>query len=152
MKAELVSPFLESAVSVFRSLLKLELLRGKMTLRDTPAPTHDVAIVIDVKGSVKGRVVYSLNIETAYRLTKILLPKVGENELILEYRDVIGEMANVMTGNAMSAFLKRGTELDMSTPLVIDTRMKQHRFDSGRTISLNLYSKVGMLEVNISLE
>lgn len=152
MRAEEVNPFLEAATKVYRQVLGVELLRGRMEVRKSPAPSHDIAILVDVKGgATHGRVVFSLNIETAYKITRKLVPNVSDANLILEYRDVLGEIANMIAGNAMSTFLRRGAELDLSTPLVIDARTKKLTYEEKNTLSLYFYSPIGLLEMNVAV-
>ena len=106
MKAELVNPFLEAAGLVFRQMLQMELVRGKTTIKKSPAPGYEVAILIGITGEVTGRVVYSMNMDTVRKVVQKLMPDVSPQDLEKEYKDVIGEIGNMITGNALNVFLK----------------------------------------------
>lgn len=152
MKAEFVNPFLEAAALVYKQMLDVDLIRGKTVIRQTPAPNHEVAIVITVTGQVKGTVVYSLNMDSVEKIVAKLMPGSTPEQARKEYKDVMGELSNMMTGNALNIFLKNDADLDVSVPMVVDTREKPVDFNSQTTLSLNLYSPFGMLEVNVAME
>lgn len=152
MKAELVNPFLEAAALVFRQMLQLELIRGKTTIKQSPEPGHEVAIVIGITGEVKGTVVYSMNMDTVRKIVQKLMPGVAAAEIEKEYKDVMGEIGNMITGNALNVFIKNDKDLDVTVPRVVDMRNQKVNLHSGVTLGLNLYSPYGLVEVNICME
>ncbi|MCX7680189.1 MAG: chemotaxis protein CheX, partial [Spirochaetes bacterium] len=58
INAEYVNPFLEAASAVFKSMLGVDLRRGKLCIKEYPEPSHEVAIIIGITGAVTGEVVY----------------------------------------------------------------------------------------------
>jgi chemotaxis protein CheX len=149
MKAEYVNPFLQAASLVFKQLLQLELIRGKTVVKNTLAPRQEIAIYIDVSGPVNGRVIYSLTPDGARKIYERLggAPESFDQE----YRDVLGEIANMITGNALNIFLSRNEFLDVSVPVVIDTRTTPFPARNETTLGLNMYSPLGLIDINISL-
>ncbi|MCE9597500.1 MAG: chemotaxis protein CheX [Spirochaetia bacterium] len=152
MKAEYVNPFLQGAVLVFRDLLNEEIIRGKTSVKPDATPSHEIAILLNVTGSVQGQVVYSLNAETAYKLAEKLMPGTDRATIEKEYRDVLGELGNMITGNALNIFLNSKKDLDLSVPYVADTRSQRIDIPKRTALGLNLYSKPGLIELNIALE
>ena len=151
MKAEVVNPFLSATALVFRDVLGTQLVRGRTQLRDRPSPGMEIAVFIELKGPAAGLVVYSLNLESALKITRRLLPGKDRDVLLEEYRDVMGELANMITGNAIQAFMKSGQVLDLGVPVVFDVRTRETRVAAMPTLRLNLYSRYGLLETNIAL-
>lgn len=151
MRAEFVNPFLEAATLVFRDVVGLELIRGKLKILETPSPSHELAIVVGVIGPANGEVIYSLNFDTAFKIVKKLAPSVKDSEMENEYRDIIGEISNMITGNAMSIFNASGQFIDITTPNIVESKDHSLKFGKKTTLSINLYSKFGSLEVNIAL-
>ncbi len=151
MKAEYVNPFLQGAILVFRDLLHEEIIRGRTLVKKTPAPSHEIAILLNVTGAVQGEVIYSMNAESAFRIAEKLMPGTDRASIEKEYRDVLGELGNMITGNALNIFLNSKKELDMSVPYVVDTRTQTMKVQERTTLGLNLYSRLGMLELNIAL-
>lgn len=151
IRAEFVNPFIEAASLVFKDTLKLDLIRGKLKVKDSPAPSHEVAIVIGVVGSYKGEVVYSLNFDAAYKMAKALVPSLDEATVRDEYKDIIGEIGNMTTGNAFRIFANSGQYIDITTPNVVESSDTTIKFVKATTLSLNLYSKLGQMEINIAI-
>lgn len=151
IRAEFVNPFIEAASLVFKDSLKTELIRGKLKVKETPAPTHEVAIVIGVVGSYKGEVVYSMNLDAAYKMAQKLVPQLDAESVKDEYKDIIGEIGNMTTGNALRIFASSGQFIDITTPNVIETKDSTIKFIKATTLSLNLYCKFGQIEINIAI-
>ncbi len=152
IRAEYVNPFLEAAALVFKDMLGVELMRGKTTIKESPEPTNEIAIILGITGKVTGQVVYSMNMETAVKIVEKLMPGMDPASLQNEYKDIMGEVGNMITGNAINIFLKNHEDLDVTVPQVVDTRVTPNLLlKKNVTIGLNLYSKFGMLEVNISM-
>lgn len=151
IRAEFVNPFIEAASLVFRKVLQIDLIRGKLKIKDTPAPTYEVAIVIGVIGAYKGEVVYSMNFDCAYKMAKKLMPGLDNSTVKDEYKDIIGEIGNMTTGNAINIFASSGQFVDITTPNIIEKSDPTIKFSNTTTLSLNLYSKLGQVEVNIAI-
>lgn len=151
VKAEYVNPFLEAATLVFKDMLGVELLRGKTIIKDNARPTNEIAIILGITGKVGGQVVFSMNMETAEKIVNKLMPGIDSASLQSEYKDILGEVGNMITGNAINIYLKNHDDLDVTVPQVVDTRTdKNFEITKNVTIGLNLYSKFGMVEVNIA--
>lgn len=152
IRAEFVNPFIEAASIVFKDVLQLELIRGKLKIKESPAPSFEVAIVIGVIGSYKGEVVYSMNLDAAYKMARKLVPSLTDDSIKDEYKDIIGEIGNMTTGNAVSIFSSSGQFVDITTPNIIETNENTSiKFSKTTTLSLNLYSKLGQMEINIAI-
>ncbi len=151
LRAEFVNPFLEAATLVCRDVLGVDLIRGKLKILESPSPSHELAIVVGVIGPANGEVIYSLNFDTAFKIARKLVPSLKDDEIMDEYKDIIGEIANMITGNAMSIFNASGQFIDITTPNIVETKDSSLKFGKKTTLSINLYSKMGSLEVNIAL-
>ncbi len=152
MKAEYINPFLVSTTNVFRDLLQTNLVRGRTLIKKTPAPSHEIAIFIGVKGKNPGQVIYSMNLETILKIAGRLMPGLPVEELKKEYRDIIGEVANMITGNAMQLLIAGDAGLDLTVPMVVDVRQKPPDIPVMPTIGLNFYSHFGLIEANIAFK
>lgn len=153
MKAEYINPFLEAANLVFSDLLQEKLIRGKIQISQqfSAGNIHDLGIYLTFDGSIQGRVLYALSEFTAKKIFEKLLRTYNEEIFLQEYRDVLGELANMITGNAMNIFLNKNQFIEVSVPEVIDFRIKKVLPENQLTIRLNMYSQLGMLEINVSL-
>lgn len=122
IRAELVNPFLEAATIVFRDVLKTDLIRGKIGIKDNPETNLELSIVIGVIGTFNGEVVYGLNYDAAYKIAGVLMPGMSEQEIKNEYKDILGEIANMTTGNAMNIFASSGQSIEITAPNIVDSK------------------------------
>ncbi|PJZ70124.1 chemotaxis protein CheX [Leptospira perolatii] len=151
IRAELVNPFLEAATIVFRDVLQTELIRGKIGIKETPETTLELAIIIGVLGTFNGEVVYGLNYDAAYKIAKKLVPNLSPEEIKNEYKDILGELANMTTGNAMNIFATAGQSIEITAPNIVDSKNETIKIPKKQALGINLFSPYGKLEVNVSL-
>jgi len=152
INAEYVNPFLEAASAVFKSILNVELRRGKLVIKETPVPSMDVSIIIGITGGVTGEVVYSMGFNMVHKIADILAPGLSEEQIRQEYKDIVGELANMITGNAMNLFASTGKQIDITTPTVVEGKDVTITMIKQTTLGINLYSPMGQLEMNIALK
>ncbi len=152
INAEFVNPFLEAASAVFKSILNVDLRRGKLVIKESPIPSLDVAILIGITGGVTGEVVYSMGYNMAYKIAQTLIPGLSDEQTQREYKDVMGEMANMITGNAMNLFATTGKRINMTTPTVVEGKDFTITLIKQTTLGINLYSPMGQLEMNVALK
>ena len=152
INAEYINPFLEAASVVFKSILNVDLRRGKLIIKENPIPSLDVAIIIGITGGVTGDIVYSMSYPMVQKIAEVLMPGLSEEQMMNEYKDIVGELANMITGNAMNLFASTGKDIDMTTPTVIDGKNFNITMIKQTTLGITLYSPMGQLEMNIALK
>lgn len=152
INAEYVNPFLEAASAVFKQIMNVDLRRGKMIIKENPEPSHDVAIIIGITGSINGEVVYSMGYNMVQKIAEILTPGMSEEQVRAEYKDIVGELANMITGNAMNLFAYSGKSIDITTPTVVNGEDFTITLVKQTTLAINLYSPMGQLEMNVALK
>jgi len=152
INAEYVNPFLEAASAVFKSILSVDLRRGKLVIKESPIPSMDISIIIGVTGGITGDVVYSMEFDMVKKISEILAPGLSEEQIKSEYKDIIGELSNMITGNAMNLFASTGKSIDITTPTVVEGKNVQITMMKQTTLGINLYSPMGQLEMNIALK
>ncbi len=152
INAEYVNPFLEAASAVFKSIVGVDLRRGKLVIKESPIPSMDVSIIIGITGGVTGEVVYSMGFNMVTKIADILAPGLTPEQIKSEYKDIIGELANMITGNAMNLFASSGKTIDITTPTVVEGKDFTITMVKQTTLGINLYSPMGQLEMNIALK
>ena len=152
INAEYVNPFLEAASAVFKSIVGVDLRRGKLVIKDSPIPSMDVSIIIGITGGITGEVVYSMGFNMVQKIADILAPGLTPEQIKSEYKDIVGELANMITGNAMNLFASSGKTIDITTPTVVEGKDFTITMVKQTTLGINLYSPMGQLEMNIALK
>lgn len=149
MQVELLNPFLNATVDVFRTMLSCELTRGQPTLKRSNAPQYEVSGLIGLTGGRQGMVVVSLGRMTAMKATEILLgerPDGIDSQVV----DAVGELANMIAGAAKA---KLGQfQLNIGLPSVICGKNHLIGFPSNSTpIVLPFESHIGPVCVEVGL-
>lgn len=149
----LVNPFLGAAYDVFKQLFNCELRKGQISVKNHPSAKYEVAIIVGISGKRHtGVVVYSMKDYTAKKIVKSLDPDADlsvKNEVL---SDALGELANMITGNAMSDFSKKGVDLTITTPsVIVGAAFEMHLLEQ-TTLSSDMISPFGILEVNVAIK
>ena len=65
---------------------------------------------------------------------------------------MIGEVGNMITGNAMQMLIAGDAGLDLTVPMVVDIRKQAPEIAPMSTIGLNFYAPFGLIEANIAFK
>lgn len=118
MRAEILNPFLEAAVEVFRTMAGLEPRRGVPRIKGQEAGAFDVSGVVGFTGQVQGFVALSFREAAALYVAGAFMGE-AVSAVDAEVKDAVGELANMVAGGAKSALAAAGYELRISIPSVI---------------------------------
>jgi chemotaxis protein CheX len=153
ISAEFVNPFIDAAISVAAKVAGISMRRGHLAYKRQPDPSYSVSIIIGVYGYLTGQVVYSMKKELADRLVERMLEGCSAAEKQALYQDTLGELANMITGNATSALNQRKEiALGITTPAIATGADLNISLINIPTLALGLYSQFGPIEINVALK
>jgi chemotaxis protein CheX len=113
-----IVPFIEICQSVFKSLGDLTVIAGRPYIADKKVVEDwEVSAVIGLSGEARGAVVISMKEALALHLASYLT-KNEYRELNEDVKDVIGEIVNIIAGNAKQR-LEHDFALTISLPTII---------------------------------
>ena len=117
-RVELITPFMDAAARVIAKECFEIVSRGQLHRVRSPQTTNDVSALIAITGAVAGLVIYSMPLGTARGLAAKMI---GEDvpELDPMAQSAIGELANMITGQAGIALEQNGFPNDMSPPVLL---------------------------------
>lgn len=118
MDVRYINPFIESTLYVLKTLASTSVNSGKPYLKEGPVAKGDVSGVIGLIGEVKGTV--SVSFEEA-SILPIVSNMFGEKQTELndEIVDAVGEIANMISGQARQKLELLGRNLKAAIPTVI---------------------------------
>ncbi len=153
INAKYVNPFIEAAINVIKQVAKIQVRRGHLSFKAKPEPSFGVSIIVGVYGFLTGQVVYSMKTEVAERLVeKMLVGKSPEERKVL-YIDTLGELANMITGNATALLNQhKDLSLNITTPAIATGENISITLVQKPTLVLGLYTQYGPIEISIALE
>lgn len=145
-----IKPFVVAAKNVFETMIEVPFKLGKPTLKTgSQVPPHEISSIIGLSGNVTGSVVISLSHEVAYELVSAL---VGDEvtELNDDCTDAIGEIANMIAGNAKTDFPSGNNAI--STPSVVVGKHKVSYPSGLPIITIPCITEKGDMYIEIALK
>ncbi|MDA1282922.1 MAG: chemotaxis protein CheX [Chloroflexi bacterium] len=112
--------------------------------------TDDITAIIGVSGKSQGNVLYGFSDEVSSEVVKRMI---GED---MDARDpmalsALGEIANVITGNAATELAANGYTCDISPPVIIEPRGSTLTSTVPKQILVTFKSDLGTLTARIGL-
>jgi chemotaxis protein CheX len=150
MRAEYANVFIRSAMTVFSREIKVGMTRKSLSRKNAPVPSLPMSIVIGVTGAIRGQVVYSMDTNFAYSVTKAMIPNRLPTDLRKLTSSAVSEVANMITGQASIALAGEHQIIHLTPPAVFTGTDMRVDFLSIPTICLSLISEIGSMEINIA--
>jgi chemotaxis protein CheX len=122
MQAEFINPMLASVVNVLKTMAGIEPQPGKPFLKRRPDLSQgDVTGVVGLTGPVQGSLAVSFS-ESA--IVYIVTQMLGEvcTEINGDVQDAVGELSNMISGDARRALADKGYTFQGALPTVISGR------------------------------
>ena len=151
MKEEYVNAFLAPAQFVWEKELDcpLEFVRAEMI--STVFTSAEITVVIGVSGELEGSVLYGFENGTSLALAGRMM-----GVTITEHNEVslsaVGELANMITGNAATQLSSAGYSCTISPPIMIELIGSRIAAVGGSQMLATFNSELGDLNIRISLK
>ncbi|MDA8141926.1 MAG: chemotaxis protein CheX [Desulfobacteraceae bacterium] len=117
MDPKYIKPFVIAVKRVFETMITVPFSLGRPELKKGSEVPHEISSIIGLSGNVSGSVVISLSHAVAFQLASALL---GEeiNEFNEDCTDAIGEISNIIAGNAKTDFPTRDNAISVPSVVV----------------------------------
>lgn len=150
MDAALITPFINSTVNVFETMLGCTPQRTDLTITETIQNQHDITGVIGLSGRASGSVVISMEKSVALSAAEAMLAEKCE-EVDESVIDVVGELTNMIGGNAKSRLPEY--EMNLALPTVITGKEHAIRFASEVSpVLISFTSEWGEFTIEVALK
>ena len=150
MKEEYVNAFLAPAKLVWEKELGCALDLVGAEAVSNQFTTDQITAVIGVSGRLEGNVLYGFSDGTALAVASQMI-----GEPVTELDDMglsaLGEIANMITGNAATQLAAAGYTCDISPPVIIEPAGSRFTTPGSKQILVTFGSKLGNLSVRLSL-
>lgn len=117
MDVRYVNPFLTAVQNFFETMVDIPFSLGKPGIKKEATASHEISGIIGITGEVIGSVVVSFPEKIALELAGSLL---GEEltEVNADCTDAIGEIANMVAGDAKNGFPEGNTSVSVPTVII----------------------------------
>jgi chemotaxis protein CheX len=118
MDVNLINPFINATLHVLETMASIKAEAGKPYLKNDHVARGDITSVIGLMGETKGTIAVSF---TEKCILPIVSKMFGEEikELNEEIKDAVGEIANMISGQARVKLEELGKSLKAAIPTVI---------------------------------
>jgi len=116
--AEVAKPFVDATKHVLIMMAQLEPKPGAPYVKKDPSASGDVSAVVGLTGDKNGSISISFSKKCAIAVVKNML---GDDiaDIIQDAKDAVGEITNMISGQARAGLSQLGLNLSASTPTVI---------------------------------
>lgn len=154
MRVEYINPFVESAYSVINEVLSVEVERGELYLKSSSMPVLGVAAIVGLAGDVEGRVLFDMTKETALNVANDMLKSMDMEQIdsLNEMgRATITELANMITGQAVTKLHNQGFEFDLTPPAIFTGENMEVSDPGVEALIVPMKIPQGKIEVNVAI-
>ncbi|PIE74882.1 MAG: chemotaxis protein CheX [Deltaproteobacteria bacterium] len=152
MKADYINPFIETLIYVISTTAQFEASLTRPLLKTSSFSRGPLSGIIELSGDVKGFVSITFSKEI---ILKIVSNMFGEeiDELNNDVKDAVGEIINMICGQATNKFVEKGFKISLESHGIKDG--DEHFLPSLEDrpfMSIPLESENGELYIEVSLE
>lgn len=149
MNVKFINPLLESTVAVLSTMAMIDATPGKPSIKADGIPLGDITGLIDLSGAqARGSLAISFSQPAILAITEKMLGDKLEaiDDTVI---DVVGEITNMITGNAKRLFSELGVEFDLTLPSTLVGKESLQHSVSGQPILLPFTTSAGEIYVEV---
>ncbi len=152
MDAELINPFINSTINVLETMAFMKCKAGKPYLKKDDVAQGDVSGVMGITGDANGTIAVTFDESS---ILKIVSNMFGEDmkELNHEVADAVGELTNMISGQARRELEEKGKVFEAAIPSVITGKNHQiTHYTDGPKIAIPFITDDGSFTIEVCLE
>lgn len=151
MKVEYINPFIESTLKSLEMMAQITANRENLELKSDLITTYDISAIVSLTGEVEGSIIVSMPQGLACRVASNLLMEECET-VDQNVQDAIGEMGNIIVGDARRALVAMGNSVTISLPNIVVGKGHLIARKGIPCIAIPFNTEHGPFEVNVGLK
>jgi chemotaxis protein CheX len=150
-RAEHLEPFVAAARDVLEQELGCEVQAGQLALANGTCTTQEVTAIIGIVGQLTGMAMYGMSEATALAMVGQLMgaPVEQLDDLAMSG---IGEMANVITGSAITMLGQLGLEVDIAPPVLLQGAGSRMSTSGIQRLVVPLVTPFGTVDAQLAIK
>ncbi len=151
MKAEYLNPFLQATINVLSTMAMISPKPGKPGVKADDMAVGDITGIIGITGDAEGSLAVSFSEECALKIVENMLGEKHE-KLNEEVADCVGELTNMISGDARAQLQKLGFDFTAAIPTVVRGKDHtiRHLVQGGTTIMIPFTTDNGNFYIEAS--
>lgn len=151
MKAEYINSFYSATKDVFKMMLDIEPQKGQLEIVEDMVCSKDANVVLGVTGDLKGTILFSFPKDMTLQMVNTMSGMELE-EIDSFVSSALGEMANIIGGNALMALDEKDYSCDIVPPQIFVGEYKSFSMAEEKALLLPLVTSIGEFHINIYLK
>jgi len=152
MDVKYVNPFIQSFTTVMPQLGFKNVTKGNLSVKEKELKYSGVVIIVGMVGTMKGNVVYCIDMENAKKIASTMMMGVPVNEFDDIAQSALSELTNMLTANAATCFAESGITIDISTPTLIQGTNISLKMSSNQVLCVQILTDEIPVDINIAFE
>ncbi len=151
MKTDILTPFTNAACQTFKLLMDLDALAESVHDTDkASAGQRRVDVAIGITGDITGEVIYRFSADSTLEIVKTMSGmEIAEiDEFVLS---ALGEIANIISGNAVSGLSQNDIICDILPPETLDDGTLSEDDETMYVFSSNINTSIGDVLIKLQL-
>jgi len=152
MNIAFINPFVEATVRSLEMMAGVKAEKTGLELKEDLISTYDISSIIGITGETSGSIIISVPTKLACKIaSNMLMEDVSVLDKMVE--DAIGEIGNIIAGDARRTLIQEGFQLNISVPtVVVGSGHKISRSSNIPCIGIPFTTEYGEFEVNVGLQ
>ena len=151
MKAEYVNSFYQATTDVFQLMLDVQTERGTLRLLEDMVLSKDASVILGVTGDLRGTILFTFPKDMVLEMVKIM-SGMEMAEIDSFVSSAIGEVANIIGGNAVTILANHNYICDIATPQVLVGEYKSLSIGNEKSLLLPLITPIGEFDIALFLK
>lgn len=152
MKIPFVAIIQDAVVNVLKQFGIQGIKRAQAEKLEAMIIEQDITAFVGIVGDVRGNLSFCFSKATGQNLAAKMMSEDSVEAMDEISRSALAELANMFTGNAVSAFSDHGLNLQTTAPSVVDGEDMYFILSFFQTVKIVLDTEVGQVHIHIGLE
>ena len=150
MKADFVNPIYQAATEVLSTMLNLDVNRKGLKTSEELISGNEANVSIGVTGELSGTILFSFKKEMVLAMVEAM-SGMEVKELDKFVVSAIGEIANIISGNAATLLKEENYDCDIVPPQIIIGKNKSLSMATDKSLVIPLETDMGEFEINLAI-
>ncbi len=151
MRAECINSFYRATQDIFERMMDLKTEKAELGVVEEMIAGKEANVVIGMTGDLYGSVLYSFPKEMTLDMVKIM-SGMEMDKLDSFVASALGEVANIISGNAVTYLSEHNYSCDIVPPQIIVGENKSISMATDKALKLTLRTSIGNFDINISVK
>ncbi|WHH61357.1 chemotaxis protein CheX [Petroclostridium sp. X23] len=152
MDERYVKPFTDSIAGIFSNFGFGEITTENIYKKDSFTCRYNLTTIIGLSGKIKGNIALSMPYETAKKIASNMMMGMEVPEIDEISVSALGEMTNMICGQAAVALSIQDLPIDITPPTIIHGDNMKAIISQVETIVVDISTSLGSIELNLGLE